>query len=181
MNSRHLLASPALWLVSAGIAVASVFGCSSGQSQGPTTSAGCTAGSTVSCTCANGQTGTELCGAAPSACSCGAVSNPDAGAHESDSGAPGQGQGDGGHLNDGSTPTSLYGTCAVQGGFGWPCTQANANDPTSCTDPEYPFCFGGGQGFWCTKKCTAGGGECAQGVESSGCTPTSCNARGYCK
>jgi hypothetical protein len=173
MNNRHLLASPVAWLSAAGIAVAFVFGCSSSQSSGPSSSGGCTAGSTVSCTCSNGETGTEACGAAPSACSC---NTTDGGASDS-----GPTQGDGGHLNDGATPSSLYSACAVKGGFGWPCTQANANDPTNCTDPEYPYCFGGGQGYWCTKSCTAAGGECASGVEDAGCVPSACNARGYCK
>jgi hypothetical protein len=174
MNHRHLLASPALWISAVVVAAGAVFGCSSSQSSGPTGNQ-CTAGSTVSCTCSNGQTGTELCGAAPSACTCGAS---DAGA-TGDSGE--QGQGDGGHLNDGATPSQLYAACAVTGGFGWGCTQPNADDPANCTDPEYPYCFGGGQGFWCTKACTAAGNECATGIEDAGCKPTACNARGYCK
>jgi hypothetical protein len=174
MNQRHLLSSPALWISAAAIAVGAVLGCSSSQSSGPTSTAECTAGSTVSCTCSNGQSGTELCGAAPSACKC--AGSP---AEGSDAGAPPEG--DGGHLNDGATPSQLYAACAVPGSFGAGCTQPNANDPTNCTDPEYPYCFGGGQGYWCTKPCTATGNECTTGVEDAGCIPTQCNARGYCK
>jgi hypothetical protein len=102
----------------------------------------------------------------------------------------GGGQGDGGTgdehtgtgpgigAHDGAAPDALYAACAVQGSFGWPCTAANSGpDPTDCTDPNYPDCFVGGQGAWCTATCS---GTCAA-LEDAGCTPTACNGRGYCK
>ena len=86
--------------------------------------------------------------------------------------------GEGGH--DGGAPDALYG-CANRGGFGWPCTAAMSGaDPTDCTDPGYPDCFVGGQGAWCSKACTATS-DCTTVVEDAGCTPASCNMRGYCK
>jgi hypothetical protein len=93
--------------------------------------------------------------------------------------APDDHVGEGNH--DGPPPDALYG-CALPGSFGAPCTAATSGaDPTDCTDPEYPVCFVGGQGAWCTKSCTAGGSECTTAIEDGGCAPTSCNARGYCK
>ncbi len=87
--------------------------------------------------------------------------------------------GDGPH--DGGAPDALYGACALQGSFGWPChLTASGPDPTDCTDPTYSECFVGGQDSWCTKTCTAST-DCTTGVEDAGCIPTGCNARGYCK
>ena len=96
---------------------------------------------------------------------------------------------------------SLYGACARQGSFGYPCTVPNAIDTTDCTDPNFPYCFGGGQGYWCTTYCgtvdagddggTVTGGFAACVVEvpdggfpdaaGAGCTPSACNNKGYCK
>lgn len=87
------------------------------------------------------------------------------------------GGGDGSH--DAPAADALYGQCALKGGFGWPCTlSATGPDPTDCTDPNYPDCFVGGQGGWCTKTCT-GLADCAGG--DAGCVPTACNNKGYCK
>lgn len=87
--------------------------------------------------------------------------------------------GDGPH--DGAAPDALYGACALQGSFGWPCHASTSGpDTTDCTDPAYSQCFVGGQGAWCTKTCTTGT-DCTMGVEDAGCIPTACNARGYCK
>lgn len=83
--------------------------------------------------------------------------------------------------HDGAPPDALYGACAVQGSFGWPCKlTATGADPADCTDPNYPQCFVGGQGAWCTKTC-AGAADCTSGASDAGCVPTSCNGRGYCK
>jgi hypothetical protein len=85
---------------------------------------------------------------------------------------------DGAH--DGPTPDALYGACAIMGSFGSPCHAADSGpDPTDCTDPNYPVCFVGGQGSWCTKMCS-GNADCAK-VEDAGCVPTQCNGRGFCK
>jgi len=82
---------------------------------------------------------------------------------------------------DGAAPDALYGGCALEGSFGWPCSlTASGPDPTTCTDPTYSVCFVGGQGAWCTKTCTSNT-DCTTGVEDAGCIPTECNARGYCK
>jgi hypothetical protein len=83
---------------------------------------------------------------------------------------------------DGAAPDALYG-CAVTGSFGSPCSATTSGpDPTDCTDPNYPDCFVGGQGAWCTKTCTPGSAtDCTMGVEDAGCVPSACNARGYCK
>lgn len=87
--------------------------------------------------------------------------------------------GDGPH--DGAAPDALYGECARQGSFGWPChLSATGTDTTDCTDPAYTECFVGGQGAWCTKTCMSNS-DCTMGVEDAGCIPTACNARGYCK
>lgn len=115
--------------------------------------------------------------------------------------------GDGGHIDDGASPAELYSACARTGSFGSPCTVPNAIDTTDCTDPDFPYCFGGGQGYWCTAACDVavdagdagedGGDEAGGfapclievpdggfpdgGVPNLGCTPTACNAKGYCK
>jgi hypothetical protein len=86
--------------------------------------------------------------------------------------------GDGPH--DGAPPDALYGACALQGSFGWPChATMTGPDTTDCTDPNYGDCFVGGQGAWCTKACTAPT-DCTT-VEDAGCPLMTCNARGYCK
>jgi len=88
--------------------------------------------------------------------------------------------GDGPH--DGAPPDAVYGGCARQGSFGWPChLTASGPDPTDCTDPTYGECFVGGQGAWCTKTCMTSSDCTEAGVEDAGCPLTSCNARGYCK
>jgi hypothetical protein len=82
--------------------------------------------------------------------------------------------------HDGAAPDALYG-CAAKGSFGWPCTvSASGPDPTDCTDPNFPDCFVGGQGSWCTKTCT-GTTDCTGSAEDAGCAPESCNTKGYCK
>jgi hypothetical protein len=92
--------------------------------------------------------------------------------------------GDATHLDDKAAPTTVYGACAAPGSFGWPCTAPTSEpDPTECTDPNFPDCFVGGQGSWCTASC-ATFGVCPGGDQDggdAGCIPTQCNARGYCK
>ena len=84
-------------------------------------------------------------------------------------------------MHDGPSPDALYGACAKQGSFGWPCTlTVTGPDPSECTDPNYPDCFAGGQGAWCTKTCT-GTTDCTNGASDAGCVPTACNGKGYCK
>ena len=103
----------------------------------------------------------------------------DGGGDATASDAPLDHPGEGAH--DGPAPDALYG-CALPGSFGANCrATATGADPTDCTDPEYPICFVGGQGAWCTKTCTPTGTECTTGVEDGGCAPTGCNGRGYCK
>ena len=143
----------------------------------------------MSCTCANGEQGTETCGS--TSCECALSSgSPDKwqrhrggmrrrATRERRPPTAAKVKGPGNH--DGAAPSSLYGACAVKGGFGWPCTVSNALDPTNCTDPNYPFCFGGGQGFWCTRACTTANFETACNVEDAGCQSSACNAKGYCK
>jgi hypothetical protein len=81
--------------------------------------------------------------------------------------------------HDGPLPDALY-ACALPGSFGAPCTvSASGADPAECTDPAYSQCFVGGQGAWCTKLCT-GAADCTA-TSDAGCSPTSCNVRGYCK
>jgi hypothetical protein len=86
---------------------------------------------------------------------------------------------DGAH--DGGAPDALYGACALKGGFGWPCgASATGPDPADCTDPNFPVCFVGGQGNWCTKTC-ASLTDCTTPAPSGGCVPVQCNGRGLCK
>lgn len=86
---------------------------------------------------------------------------------------------DGAH--DGGAPDALYGACALKGGFGWPCVaNATGPDPADCTDPNFPVCFVGGQGNWCTKAC-ASLTDCTTGASDAGCVPVQCNGRGLCK
>jgi hypothetical protein len=178
-RQSHLLFSPFFWLGSFTAALTIAIGCSSSIS----TPAGCTAGQAVACTCASGQTGTELCGS--SECVCDGTSDdsgaPAPGADAGESADAGDHNGDGGHVDDGATPGTLYSACAVQGSFGWTCTQPNAIDTINCTDPKFPYCFGGGQGYWCTADCADAGFTAACLAETGGCQPTACNAKGYCK
>lgn len=103
-------------------------------------------------------------------------SGADSGGHDGAIGADGGGESDGSH--DAPAPDALYG-CAVMGSFGWTCTAtATGPDPTECTDPNFPDCFVGGQGAWCTKTC-ASVSDCAD--DGGGCTPSGCNTKGYCK
>jgi hypothetical protein len=91
-------------------------------------------------------------------------------------GADAGGGGDGAH--DGPAPDALYGACAVKGSFGWPCSAADSGpDPTDCTDPNFPDCFVGGQGSWCTSSCTV----LADCSTDAGCVITGCNSKRYCK
>lgn len=190
MNLRSVVPTASLCF---SLLAAVLAGCSSSSSPSASSSS-CTAGDIVACTCANGSSGTQLCGASTCECSSGggendastptgqdsstAAPHQDASTPVADTGAP---EGDGGHTKDGAPPSSLYGACAVQGGFGWPCTVAGGNDPTNCTDPEFPYCFSGGQGSWCTKSCASDPNACTTNVPDAGCAPTQCNARGYCK
>jgi hypothetical protein len=84
---------------------------------------------------------------------------------------------------NGSSPAALYGSCWLDGGFGWPCTGTTTGpDPTSRTDPNFPDCFVGGQGSWCTHTCSIDGGAPGCGsLEDAGCQPSDCNMKGYCK
>jgi hypothetical protein len=90
--------------------------------------------------------------------------------------------GDATHKDEQPPLTATY-ACAVQGGFGWPCTVAvSGPDSAECTDPRFPYCFVGGQGGRCTAPCgDAGVGACPSVGADAGCVPTDCNARGYCK
>lgn len=164
-------------------------GCSSGAPSDPSTES-CVSGSTVTCTCENGQKGSQLCGSPT--CTCAAA---DAGAVDDDAGraatvadAGGEGAADtgshagsGGGGGDGPAPSALYGACASKGSFGWPCSVDNGPDPTDCTDPRFPYCFAGGQGSWCTVECGDAGFAVSCAAETTGCAPTACNAKGYCK
>jgi hypothetical protein len=156
MRAPSLITNPVLWLGSLSVAAAIGFACGcSSSSPGPETSTG-------------EDSGTKSDGGTTS-----------------DTGTGGDAMnmqdvvGDGAH--DGAAPDALYSACALNGSFGWPCTlTATGPDPTDCTDPNYPDCFVGGQGAWCTKACTMGT-DCTTGLEDAGCVPTACNARGYCK
>lgn len=184
---------------------ASVLAIAEGCSSTEAPAAGCTAGTTVSCACATGQTGTQLCGSA--ACTCASSGGTGTGTTKEDGGAAGEDDasapsgdageriGDGGRVTDGASPASVYAACALQGSFGWPCSIANASnadaagqsavlDPTDCSDPNYPYCFLGGQGSWCTAPCTLMSVATTCNVEDAGCAPrtdTTCNAKGFCK
>lgn len=109
----------------------------------------------------------------------------DTGASQADTGATNEGDSgaaDSGHPDehDSAAPDALYGACAVTGSFGWSCAaSATGADPADCTDPNYPDCFVGGQGSWCTKACIANG-DCVA-IEDAGCVPSACNMKGYCK
>ena len=165
MNRPSFLTHALLCVGSASAAVAMAIGCSS-SSSGPTPCSG------TACVDANTTSDTGAMDTGTSADS----ATVDTG--ESDSGTESDVVGDG--PRDGASPTSMYGACAVMGGFGWPCTLTTSGaDPTDCTDPNYPQCFVGGQGAWCTKLCT-GNTDCTA-MEDAGCAPTQCNARGYCK
>ncbi len=167
--SAALLTSTAL-LAPGAAALLTALGCSSSSSR-PCGVPGWDG--RIACVCADGESGTQSCGAA--SCSCGGASDAGAGA---DSGLH---IGDGGHVEDGATPGSLYGSCALTGSFGWPCAQANAIDSVDCTDPRFPYCFAGGQGSWCTAICEDAGFSASCLIEDAGCTPTACNTKGYCK
>jgi hypothetical protein len=144
---------------------------------------GCTPGETVSCTCGV-RTGTSLCGSLQ--CSCDdtdggvTVVNEDAGVDGPTLDMPG----DATHLDEKTPPATGYEVCAAKGSFGWPCgLDASGPDPTTCTDPNFPDCFVGGQSAWCTASC-ATFGICPGGDQDggdAGCVPVACNARGYCK
>jgi hypothetical protein len=156
VKARFVVACIVVWAGAAGVAVGTVAGCSSGSGS-PEIGGGCQGGA-----CAESGTGSEGGGTG------------DAGGG-SDAAHPNDGS------HDGAAPDALYGACAIKGSFGWPCTASGSGpDPTDCTDPNYPDCFVGGQGAWCTKTC-AGSGDCTTGVEDAGCIPASCNGRGYCK
>src|SRR5262249_29458620 len=93
--------------------------------------------------------------------------------------APEDHPGEGSH--DGPPPDAIYSGCEKTGSLGPPCTAtATGPDPPNCTDTQYPICFVGGQGSWCTKTCT-NTTDCTNGAEDGGCVPTGCNGRGYCK
>lgn len=118
-------------------------------------------------------------------CSCAAV---DSGTIDMDAGVEDSASldtpGDATHKDDHEDPITVYSACAVRGSFGWPCSlTASGPDTAECTDPNYPQCFVGGQGAWCTASCaefgTCPGPEADAG--DAGCVPSACNARGYCK
>ncbi|MGO9714048.1 MAG: hypothetical protein ACLQBL_34655 [Polyangiaceae bacterium] len=181
MTKRSLFSSPLLWIgpMATALPLALAIGCSSSPPE-----EGCFSGQTVACTCANGQSGTSACGS--QACSCdlgedsGTTSNIDGGTDSASIDTPG----DATHLDEKPPPTTGYAECAVKGSFGWPCSLTTSGpDPTECTDPNFPDCFVGGQGAWCTASC-ATFGVCPpddQDGGDAGCTPTACNARSYCK
>ncbi len=205
MKSRPLFKNPILWLASTGVATLIVVACSSSSTPSGGTTPTCTNNDSVACVCPNGQESTAKCND-PASCACGQTPGDDSGPVT----APDSGHdGDGGHVDDGASPSAMYSACAKQGSFGYPCTIPNANDPANCTDPNFPYCFGGGQGYWCTAFCgTSDGGDDAgddggdAGVTglaaclveepdggyldaatspNQGCGPTACNAKGYCK
>jgi hypothetical protein len=91
--------------------------------------------------------------------------------------------GDATHKDDQPAPSATY-ACALEGGFGWLCTlDASGPDPGECTDPRFPICFAGGQGARCTAECGDGGVAACPAASGggTGCIPSDCNARGYCK
>ena len=199
MKSRTLLKNLVLGLASTGIGMALVVACSSSSTPSGGSIPTCQGSDVVACTCANGQTGTGQCND-PSSCSCNTPSGSDAGcgSDAAPSDDDGGHNGDGGHVDNAPSPAALYDQCYRAGSFGAPCTVDNGPDPTNCTDPNFPYCFGGGQGYWCTAECGDGGTDfstClievpdggfpdAAGDEAGtgpGCTPSACNAKGYCK
>jgi hypothetical protein len=191
MNIRTLFTSksPTLFITSLAVGIGVIVAACSSSTTPPDNTTSCTSGTTVACTCADGRSGTAVCGSQE--CTCASASD-DGGGTAQDSAAPGADtgsepdangphNGDGGHVDDGAAPISLYGACAVTGSFGWPCTaSATGPDPTDCTDPNYPDCFVGGQGSWCTKSCKVAT-DCTADAEDAGCVPTACNAKLSCK
>jgi hypothetical protein len=150
MKKRTFLTSPLFFFALAGVggAVALGIGCSSSSS--PTTTSN-----------VDGSTGSDTGTGADTSTGADTGATTDGGAH------------------DGPPPDALYAACATQGSFGWPCTAAATGpDPTECTDPDFPDCFVGGQGAWCTKTC-ATIASCT-GYDG-GCVSTGCNGKGYCK
>ena len=184
---HRFLPSAPVWMALAAMASA-IAGCSSSSS--PET--GCTSGETVSCTCASGRSGTRACGEPE--CSCagedsGASGNLDAGLDASlDASLDALSQdnpGDATHQDEKPPPLTAYSECSVKGSFGWPCSLTTSGpDPSECTDLNFPDCFAGGQGAWCTASCATFGvcpGQEMSDGGDAGCAPTACNARGYCK
>jgi hypothetical protein len=199
MKLRPLFENPLFWLASSSFAALVAVACSTTATPAGSESSTCSTGDTVSCTCDDGTQSVGLCND-PASCKCG---------QSEDSGQP---QGDDAGAGD-SAPVSPYLACARPGSFGAPCTSPNSADPAECTDPNFSYCFNGGQGtFWCSAFCgtpdasvadagedasddasedasavDAGGGfaaclvEVPDGAPNAGCTPTACNAKGYCK
>jgi hypothetical protein len=183
VTKRSILSSPLFWIGSLATSLLLVLaiGCSSS----PPPETGCTSGETLPCTCASGHSGTSPCGSP--VCSC--DESEDAaplGAVDAGIDAPAvDTPGDATHLDEKPPPTTAYAECAVKGSFGSPCTLTTSGpDPSECTDPNFPDCFAGGQGAWCTVSCATFGVCIPPGDKDggdAGCTPTACNARGYCK
>jgi hypothetical protein len=180
VTKQGILSSPLFWAGSLAIALAPVL--AGGCSSSPPSATECTSGEAVPCTCANGRSGTSACGS--SVCSCDEGEDAGSGADADAGTTPIDTPGDATHLDEKPAPTTVYGACALQGSFGWPCSATTSGpDPTDCTDPNFPDCFVGGQGSWCTASC-ATFGVCPPGDQDggdAGCTPSACNARGYCK
>lgn len=140
---------------------------------------------------ATGAIGVAGCSSSSSPSGSGEHEGTDSGGHAdtgtaADTGGGGSdgGGSDGGTADDAShdapSPDALYG-CAVTGSFGSTCNATTTGaDPTECTDPNFPDCFVGGQGAWCTKTCS-GTTDCTGVAEDAGCAPSSCNTKGYCK
>ena len=177
MTKRTFLSWPLFWVGTLTTAVTLVIGCSSTPE-----ATSCTPGEIVACAC-GGRTGTGLCG--NTECSCdnddaGNTVTIDAGMDAAAIDMPG----DATHLDDKPAPLVAYGECATNGSFGWPCSLTTSGpDTAECTDPNFPDCFAGGQGAWCTASC-ATFGTCPgrdEDAGDAGCLPTACNARGYCK
>jgi hypothetical protein len=197
MGNRAPFGYRPLWALAAaaGVGTTIVIACNSTTPPpGGGGATSCTTGKdTVSCDCGDGTSGTQLCGD-PQSCTCGSSSSSSGGSSSGsssgsaeDAGPP---PGDGGHVDDGATPFALYAACAVKGSFGYPCdAAASGTDTTDCTDPNYPECFVGGQGSWCTALCGGDAAVClaaaadagATGLDGGGCIPTACNMQGYCK
>ena len=106
----------------------------------------------------------------------------DAGESDAGESADADVPGDATHRDEQAAPSVTY-ACALEGGFGSPCTLAvSGPDTAECTDPRFPDCFVGGQGGRCSAACGDGGiAACPVVAAGAGCVPTECNARGYCK
>jgi hypothetical protein len=177
MSSRRIGSCLAAITFGAAAVTAVAAGCSSTPA-----SSLCASGSVVACTCGDGRQGTQSCGLP--GCACGEDAGEVDASSSSDDG--GDVPGDATHKDEQPPPSVTYGVCALQGGFGWPCTaEASGPDPSECTDPRFSVCFVGAQSARCTADCADGSFTACPQLDADtpevGCVPTDCNARGFCK